>query len=93
MKKLIYILITFCFSCTNNNEPIPTYYQDLEKLREINDQLIKSNPKDQGTIYELGITIKNQSLNLYVRYHKIFLLKKMSFYYNVLQLVLKQLKI
>jgi tetratricopeptide (TPR) repeat protein len=73
MKKFIYILVTFfCLSCANNNEPIPTYYQDLEKLREINDQLIKSNPKDLGTIYELGITIKNQSLNLYVRYHKNF---------------------
>lgn len=73
MKKLIYIsIIFFCFSCANNKETIPSYYQELEDLREINDQLIKSNPKDLSTIYQLGINIKNQSLNLYVRYHKNF---------------------
>ena len=73
MKKLIYIsIISFCFSCTNNIETNSSYFQDLEDLREINDQLIKSNPKDLSTIYELGITIKNKSLNLYVRYHKKF---------------------
>ena len=73
MKKLIYIsTIFFCFSCANNQEPIPSYYLELEGLREINDELIKSNPKDLSTIYQLGINIKNQSLNLYVRYHKNF---------------------
>ena len=61
----------FCFSRANN-EPIPSYYQGLEDLRAINDQLIKSNPKDLSSIYQLGISIKNQSLNLYVRYHKNF---------------------
>ena len=73
MKKLIYIsIIFFCFSCANNKETIPSYYLELEDLRVINDQLIKSNPKDLSTIYQLGINIKNQSLNLYVRYHKNF---------------------
>lgn len=73
MKRLIYISIIFiCFSCANNKEPIPSYYLELEDLRKINDQLIKSNPKDLSTIYQLGINIKNQSLNLYVRYHKNF---------------------
>ena len=73
MKKLIYIsIIFFCFSCANNKETIPSYYQEFEDLREINDQLIKSNPKDLAAIYQLGISIKNQSLNLYVRYHKNF---------------------
>jgi tetratricopeptide (TPR) repeat protein len=73
MKKLIYIsIIFFCFSCVNNKESIPSYYQDLEELRAINDQLIKSDPKDLSSIYQLGISIKNQSLNLYVRYHRNF---------------------
>ena len=73
MKNLIYIsIIFFCFSCVNNAEPISSYYQELEDLREINDQLIKSNPKEISAIYQLGVNIKNQSLNLYVRYNKNF---------------------
>ena len=73
MRKLIYFsIIFFCFSCAYKKEPIPSYYQELEDLRDINHQLIKSNPKDLSSIYQLGISIKNQSLNLYVRYHKNF---------------------
>tara|TARA_B110001450_G_C17598816_1_gene472072 strand:- start:318 stop:857 length:540 start_codon:yes stop_codon:yes gene_type:complete len=80
MKNLIYIsIIFFCFSCVNNTEPISSYYQELEDLREINDQLIKSNPKDLSTIYQLGINIKNLSLNLYVRYHKNFTAEENEF--------------
>ena len=80
MKNLIYIsTIFFCFSCANKSEEIPSYHQELEGLREINDQLIKSNPKDKSTIYQLGINIKNQSLNLYVRYHKNFTAEENEF--------------
>lgn len=80
MKNLIYIsIIFFCFSCANKTEEISSYYQELEGLREINDQLIKSNPKDKSTIYQLGINIKNQSLNLYVRYHKNFTAEENEF--------------
>ena len=63
-------------------DPIQEIYQlrqELEDLREINDQLIKSNPKDLSTIYQLGINIKNLSLNLYVRYHKNFTAEENEF--------------
>ena len=73
MKNIIFILtVVFCFSCANKEEKVPNYYQDLQELRDINDQLIKSNPKEISAIYQLGVNIKNQSLNLYVRYNKNF---------------------
>ena len=50
MKKFVYVLITFFAFLVLIIMNLYTYYQDLEKLREINDQLIKSNPKDQGAI-------------------------------------------
>ena len=73
MKNIIFILtVVFCFSCATKKEKVPNYYQDLQELRDINDQLIKSNPKEISAIYQLGVNIKNQSLNLYVRYNKNF---------------------
>tara|TARA_B110000858_G_scaffold53443_1_gene62082 strand:- start:18 stop:557 length:540 start_codon:yes stop_codon:yes gene_type:complete len=73
MKNIIFILtVVFCFSCATKEEKVPNYYQDLQELRDINDQLIKSNPKEISAIYQLGVNIKNQSLNLYVRYNKNF---------------------
>ena len=72
MKKIFALsLIIICFSCTNEKK-VSNYTTELNELREINDELIKSNPEDIASIYQLGVKIKNTSLNLYVRYNQFF---------------------
>ena len=72
MKKIfVSILIIICFSCTNETK-VSNYSTELNELREINDELIKSSPEDIASIYQLGVKIKNTSLNLYVRYNQFF---------------------
>ena len=46
MKKIfVSVLIIICFSCTNETK-VSNYTTELNELREINDELIKSNPED-----------------------------------------------
>ena len=72
MKKIfVSILIIICFSCANETK-VSNYTKELNELRVINDKLIKSNPEDIASIYQLGVKIKNTSLNLYVRYNQFF---------------------
>ena len=73
MKNLLlFISIIFFISCSNpsNNEDIPSYETEIKNLREINNELINTNPKEIKTVFKLGVKIKNTALNLYVRNHK-----------------------
>ena len=72
MKKIfVSTLIIICFSCANETK-VSNYTIELNELRLINDKLFKSNPEDIASIYQLGVKIKNTSLNLYVRYNQFF---------------------
>jgi len=74
MKRLIFIISSFLFfQCAGpelEENNLDNSKLELEELKEINNQLIKTNPKDLKTIYQLGVQVKNTSLNLYVRNNK-----------------------
>jgi len=74
MRKILqFIFIIFFISCSNqpiSDENVPSFEIELEDLREINNELINTNPKEIKTLFKLGLKIKNTALNLYVRNHK-----------------------
>ena len=74
MRKIaLFISVIFFISCSNqlsNEEDVPSFETEIKNLREINNELINTSPKEIKTVFKLGSKIKNTALNLYVRYHK-----------------------
>ena len=74
MRKIVlFISVIFFISCSNqqsNEEDVPSFETEIKDLREINNELINTSPKEIKTVFKLGVKIKNIALNLYVRNHK-----------------------
>jgi tetratricopeptide (TPR) repeat protein len=86
MKRLIFIISSFLFfQCAGpelEENNLDNSKLELEELKEINNQLIKTNPKDLKTIYQLGVQVKNTSLNLYVRNNKYYTVEENEFLFK-----------
>ena len=63
MKKIsLIILVMFFVSCShqpNNQENLPIFKTEIKDLRQINNELINTNPREIKTVYKLGVKIKN----------------------------------
>ena len=57
MRKIVlFISVIFFISCSNqqsNEEDVPSFETELKDLREINNELINTSPKEIKTVFKL----------------------------------------